>query len=333
MSVRKIQPRSASIPATTPYALPTTTFAAVSLALIVHIGLPIGRAKAEEITRTTTPAPVAAPSSAPARSAMDRFLDRLTIVEAGGRETAKNPRSSALGPFQFITSTFLDVARRHFLPETLGMQPQKVLALRTDRAFSRRAAEAYTLDSAAILSAHDIVSTPANLRLAYLLGPGSAVRVLKAQPAAPVLTLLGGNVVRANPFMKGMTAGDLARWSERNMAGRAAPDQSPVIAAGGATVLTSEAYEHVSLEISAPAPRARSAARGTPIATSPRRGPTVAAQPACRTTLASCRRWVALNSGVKRPIAAAKQVRKVVAKRTGPPRNRIVHASGRGGAA
>ena len=333
MSVRKIQPRSASIPATTPYALPTTTFAAVSLALIVHIGLPIGRAKAEEISQIAAPAVTAAPPSAPARSAMDRFLDRLTIVEAGGRETAKNPRSSALGPFQFITSTFLDVARRHFLPETFGMQPQKVLALRTDRAFSRRAAEAYTLDSAAILSAHDIVSTPANLRLAYLLGAGSAVRVLKAQPAAPVLTLLGSGVVRANPFMKGMTAGDLARWSERNMAGRAHPDHSPVIVVGGAAVLTSEAYEHISLANSAPAPRARSAARRTSVAATPHRGLTVAAQPPCRTTLASCRKWVALTTSVKRPIVAAKQNRKVVAKRTGPPRNKIVHASGRGGTA
>ena len=333
MSVRTTRTRSTTIQQTTPHSLPITTFVAVSLALFVHSGLTIGRAKAEDIIQTTPPAPTAAPSSAPSRSAMDRFLDRLTIVEAGGRETAKNPSSSALGPFQFITSTFLDVARRHFLPETFGMQPAKVLALRTDRAFSRRAAEAYTLDSAAILNAHNFVSTPANLRLAYLLGPGSAVRVLKAQPTVPVLSLLGGSVVRANPFMKGMTAGDLTLWSERNMAGRATPDQSPVIAVGGATVLTSEAYEHVSLVNPLSAPLARSAARRTTVAATARRGLTVAAQPLCRTTLASCRRWVALNSGVKRPIAAAKQSRKVAGKRTGPPRNRIVHASGRGGAA
>ena len=45
-------------------------------------------------------------------AAFHTFLDRLMGAESAGRSHAKNPRSSALGPFQFINSTFLAVMRR-----------------------------------------------------------------------------------------------------------------------------------------------------------------------------------------------------------------------------
>lgn len=326
-----------AIAPTTPHQPNTTAtiFATVSLALVFQLGLPMGRAAAEEIVPDAPRAAATAPAIS--RNAMDRFLDRLTIVESGGRETAKNPRSSALGPFQFITSTFLELARRHFQPETFGMQPAKVLALRTDRAFSRRAAEAYTLECAAVLNARNIAATPANLRLAYLLGPGSAVRVLEANANTPVVSVVGSSVVRANPFMKGMTAADLSRWSERNMAGRSTPVSTPVIEVAGTAVPTpqaQQAQQDRSFEPSTPNSLAPSeSSRRASVGTVRHRGFAVASKPACRISLASCRRWIALNSGVKPPVAAAKQMRKVAAKRPAPARNRIVHASGRGRAA
>ena len=341
MRVSKIKTRSISVALMSSLSLTKPALAAVTLALIIQTGLPVGRVEAEELHSSS--ASTGKPDTSP-RSAMDRFLDRLTIVEAGGRETAKNPRSSALGPFQFITSTFLDVARRHFFPETAALPPAKVLALRTDRAFSRRAAEAYTRDSAAILSNNDIGATRANLRLAYLLGPGSAVRVLKARTDTPVLGILGGAVVRANPFMKGMLAGDLARWSERNMAGRSAPDSTSVVGGPSTNVPL------LSLEASEPLTTASvMMAAADPVSADVRPSlgtkRTAAAQPtysrvvtpapkaSCRTTLASCRRWMALSRGVKRVIATAKATPKIATKRPSPQRNRIVNASGRGRAA
>ena len=68
------------------------------------------------------PAPVSPPAkvSTPAKTAdkpeitLDTFLDRLMIAESGGRLDARNPRSTAVGPYQFIVSTFIDVARRNF---------------------------------------------------------------------------------------------------------------------------------------------------------------------------------------------------------------------------
>jgi hypothetical protein len=137
---------------------------------------------------------------------MDGFLDRLMIAESGGRLFAKNPRSTALGPFQFIESTFLSVVRRHFPAETASLMPDKLLALRTDLPFARRAAEAYTRDNAATLKGLDIEPTFPHLRLAFLLGPGGAAKVIKAPPDSLLAGLLGPAVLIANPFMVTMTA-------------------------------------------------------------------------------------------------------------------------------
>jgi hypothetical protein len=338
--VSKNKTRSTAVTPLSSLPFPQPTLAVLSLALIIHAGLPVSRVNAEEPVANS--ASSATPGTS-ARSAMDRFLDRLTMVEAGGRETAKNPRSSALGPFQFITSTFLDIARRHFMPETVGLKSDRVLALRTDRAFSRRAAEIYTRESAAILSNNTIVPTRANLRLAYLLGPVSAVRVLKAGAETPVQGILGGAVVRANPFMKGMTAGDLARWSQRNMDGRVAPDPTPVVGSSiaGAPMLPLEASETIATEsamtaVADPRPvdarASLSSQRKAAAHTTIRRVVTLAAPAPCRSSLASCRKWIALNSGPRR-VLAGKAAPKVSAKRPAPQRNRIVNAWGRGRAA
>ena len=88
-------------------------------------------------------APVKGPEKAPPQPfPMEDFLDRLMTAESGGHLHKKNPRSTALGPFQFIESTFLFVVNRHFQSEVAGLTEQQVLARRTDMAFSRRAARA-----------------------------------------------------------------------------------------------------------------------------------------------------------------------------------------------
>ena len=76
----------------------------------------------------------------------ETFLDRLMGAESRGQTQAKNPRSSALGTFQFLKSTFLEIARRHFPAEVSGLVDDKILELRTDRDFARRAA-AFTASS------------------------------------------------------------------------------------------------------------------------------------------------------------------------------------------
>ena len=57
---------------------------------------------------------------------IDGFLDRLMMAESGGNDAARNQRSTALGPFQFIKSTFVEVARRHFAEETATLSPSAI---------------------------------------------------------------------------------------------------------------------------------------------------------------------------------------------------------------
>jgi hypothetical protein len=147
------------------------------------------------------------------------FLDRLMAVESGGRQFAKNPASSALGPFQFISSTFLDVIQRYFPQVSEGKSAAEILALRVDSKMARDAALAYTRANAAYLQGRGLETHPAHLRLAFLVGPGGAVNVIAAEPETLVSTLLSKAALEANPFLNGMTAKQLIERAEREAAG------------------------------------------------------------------------------------------------------------------
>jgi hypothetical protein len=165
-------------------------------------------------------APPDAPPSATAPTALDMegFLDRLMVAESGGRNDARNPRSTALGPYQFIESTWLDLVRRLYAAEIQGKTPAQILALRMDRDFARKAARAYTLENAATLAANGFDATFPRLRLAFLLGPQGAVRVLAAPPQTRVTALLGPRAANANPFMYGLTAEGLIARAAHDLA-------------------------------------------------------------------------------------------------------------------
>jgi hypothetical protein len=64
-------------------------------------------------------------------TSFEQFLDHLMRAESSGRDTAANPRSTALGAFQFIETTFLAVAREYFAREVAELSDQPLLALRT----------------------------------------------------------------------------------------------------------------------------------------------------------------------------------------------------------
>lgn len=150
-------------------------------------------------------------------AAFDTFLDRLMAAESGGRSTAKNPRSTALGPFQFIKGTFLELTRRHFPTEISGLSEKEILKLRTDPDLSRRAAAVFCKESVDYLKGKGLEPNFAHLRLAYLLGPADAARIMQAQQQTPVVRLLSPAVIKANPFMRSMSVTDLLAKSERDV--------------------------------------------------------------------------------------------------------------------
>ncbi|MBY0562367.1 hypothetical protein [Hyphomicrobium sp.] len=159
----------------------------------------------------------AAAETSPPAMTLETFLDRLMMAESSGQDGARNPRSTAVGPFQFIKETFLDVVRRHFAEETTSLSAVALLGLRQDRAFARRAAEAYSKDNAAHLASEGLATSFTNLRLAFIAGPSGAVRVLRAPPQARVSTLLSSAAIAANTFLARMTAQELITKCARDL--------------------------------------------------------------------------------------------------------------------
>jgi hypothetical protein len=147
------------------------------------------------------------------------FLDRLMRAESAGRQFARNRASSALGPFQFLETTFLDVVRRNFPALASEKTDVEILALRTDFQVSRDVALVYTRENAAALAAKGKETTGGNLRLAFFAGANGALRVLEAEPDALVSTLLSGAAVAANPFLRNMTASQLLARASREAEG------------------------------------------------------------------------------------------------------------------
>lgn len=180
------------------------------LACGLGVPTPVAATAIQEIA--AQPAETAPPAS------FDAFLDRLMTAESGGRSDAKNPRSTALGPFQFIESTFLEITRRHFPSETAGLTEKQTLRLRTDAVFARRAAAVFCRENIRYLKERGHEPTFAHLRLAFLLGPADAARIMQAQAHRPLTQVLSAPVVKANPFMRRMSVADLLARSARDVA-------------------------------------------------------------------------------------------------------------------
>jgi hypothetical protein len=157
------------------------------------------------------------------------LADQIISVESGGNANARNPRSSATGAGQFINSTWLATVAKHRPDLVQGKSPAEILALRSDPELSRQMTEAYAADNGQILTGAGLPVTPGTTYLAHFAGPQGAVKVLQADPNAPVGDILGAAAVNANPFLKGMTVAGLRSWADKKMGAPAAPSAAPAI--------------------------------------------------------------------------------------------------------
>ena len=256
-------PRAARFwPTLAPALVAITTYAAHPALAVAESRA--GAKPAEAALSATVPAPVGDKTMT-----MDAFLDRVMMAESGGRADLRSARSTALGAYQLIEGTFLGLVRRHFAAETAGLGHPQLLALRLNPAFSRRIAEAFTRENATHLAGSSLEPTFQNLRLAYLVGPGGAVRVLRAHPETQLSQLLSPAAIVANPFMVGMTARGLIAKAARDLA--VSPESRAGVAAapGSAT--------------------AQARASGLVVR--------------CNMALPSCRKWVALRQSRSTPVA------------------------------
>lgn len=156
------------------------------------------------------------------------IIDSIISAESGGDQYAKNPNSTALGPAQFIESTWLATIAKHRPDLMEGRSRDDLLALRTDVPLARDMATALASDNAGMLAQAGLPVTPGSTYLAHFAGPKGAIGILNADPTAPAGSVLGERVVKANPFLANMTAADLKAWAERKMGGKAA-DAAPSV--------------------------------------------------------------------------------------------------------
>lgn len=161
------------------------------------------------------------------------LVDQIISSESGGNPNAKNPNSSASGPSQFIDATWLAMLAKH-RPDLQG-SPDQLLALKSDPQLSREMTESYAVDNGKILTGAGFEASPGNTYLAHFAGPQGAVKVLSADPTAPVSDILGSAAVKANPFLQGMTAADLQTWAARKMGGATQPAASQTAQASPAS--------------------------------------------------------------------------------------------------
>lgn len=195
------------------------------------------------------------PTAIEATKSESLFIERLMAAESRGLSDTKNRRSTAVGAFQFIESTFIEIIQRNFPELAQGKTPAQIMDLRKDVTVSRNAALIYTRRNAAFLATRGFALTGTNLRLAFFVGPTGAQKVLTAKPDAPLSEILGKGAIDANPFLNALTAGELIERATRETA-------------------------EVAL---LPQPEKRSEAPGQ-----------VNVNVSCNLKLASCRKWVAL---------------------------------------
>jgi len=155
------------------------------------------------------------------------LTDSIIGAENGGNPNARNPNSTATGAGQFINSTWLGTIRRERPDLVQGKSEEEILALRTDPQLSRQMTEAYAAQNGAILSKAGLPVTPGSTYLAHFAGPQGAVAALSADPSAPVSSVMSPAAIKANPFLQGMTVGDLRAWADRKMGGAQVAQAAP----------------------------------------------------------------------------------------------------------
>jgi len=136
-------------------------------------------------------------------------------VESNLDPTNANPASSARGLFQQTTGNWKQYGN--------GGDPLDPVA-------SADAGARFMAANQKLLTASGIQPTPGALYLSHFAGPGGALKVLKSDPTASAADILGPAVVKANPFLANMSAGDLQSWADRKMSG-SAPAGAPATAA------------------------------------------------------------------------------------------------------
>lgn len=162
-------------------------------------------------------------------AAVDAVVERIINAESNDNADAKNKRSSATGPAQFLDETWLEMIRAYRPDLAKGRNRDQMLALRRDAKLAREMTRRFAERHAAMLARRGLPVTPATVYLAHFAGGAGAVAILSAQleaDAAQVMAYADATgrtkreqIVKANPFLDKFSVADLEFWADRKMQG------------------------------------------------------------------------------------------------------------------
>ncbi len=156
----------------------------------------------------------------------DAFIDHIVDIESGGRADAENTNSSALGPGQFIKSTWLQIVAKHRPHWAVGLDQRDILDKRKHPATARWAIRMYAEANIPVLQRAGVEASASALYLSHMLDGAVAAKLYRAAPNTPLKDIVGLAAYRANrTLMCGKKAKDLIAWAERKLGKRIAVGQ------------------------------------------------------------------------------------------------------------
>ncbi len=157
------------------------------------------------------------------------LVERIIKVESSRIPNAKNKLSSATGVGQFLDDTWLDAVRKHRRDLIKGRSEKELLELRRDAALTAEIITRLVEQYAVTLRKRGLPLTSGSIYLAYFAGPAGAVALLSGAEQADAASVMAAadttgqttrqKLVRANPFLKVLTVGDLKKWADHKMNG------------------------------------------------------------------------------------------------------------------
>jgi hypothetical protein len=194
------------------------------------VGVTVKKREKQPAPAAAAPTPAAAAPSAPSAPAPapsrpgGSLSERIIQAESGGRNIANQSgpggraTSSAFGLAQITKGTFADLAKSAAPGSALFGKTFEDMKL--DEGLQREALSQLSDKNRAILAKANVSTTDAAMYLAHFLGPGGAVRALRAGDSAVLSSAVNSDQIEANPNLQKMgTVGDLKAWADKKMGG------------------------------------------------------------------------------------------------------------------
>ncbi len=159
--------------------------------------------------------------------AVETFMARVRSAETSGDDLAAAQTSSAFGRYQFTKGTWLSYFNRRY-PDS-GLSKAQILAKRSDGTMQDLLMRDLTADNARTLGDAGIPASETNLYITHFAGPRDALKILQADAARPIESVMSAASIKANPWLQGKTVGEFHAWAQRKMG----EPSSPHLAEGG----------------------------------------------------------------------------------------------------